>query len=106
MAYTTTPSEAEVGAGAEDAGAAPAAGEPASGPRIAGRVETREDVIKAIDAITDYYRRREPASPVPLVLQRAREWVSLDFLQVLEDIAPGSLDEARRVLASRGQGGG
>jgi type VI secretion system protein ImpA len=68
---------------------------------IAGRVETRDDVLKAIDAITDYYRRREPASPVPLVLQRARDWVALDFLQVLEDIAPGGLDEARRVLASK-----
>lgn len=71
------------------------------GPRIAGRVESREDVLKALDAIGDYYRRKEPASPVPLVLQRAREWVNLDFLTVLEDIAPGSLDEARKVLISQ-----
>lgn len=71
------------------------------GPRIAGRVDSREDVLKALDAIGDYYRRKEPASPVPLVLQRAREWVTLDFLAVLEDIAPGSLDEARKVLMSQ-----
>lgn len=61
-------------------------------------IDSREDVVRAIDAIADYYRRREPASPVPLALKRAREWVTLDFMAVLEDIAPNSLDEARRVL--------
>jgi type VI secretion system protein ImpA len=53
-----------------------------------------------LDSITDYYARREPGSPVPLVLRRARDWVTLDFLSVLEDIAPNSLEEARRVLVT------
>ena len=85
---------------AEQGGEASSGG---GGPRIGGRVETREDVvIKALDAIADYYRRKEPTSPVPTVLQRAREWVNLDFLTILEDIAPGALDEARkRVLVSQ-----
>jgi len=65
-----------------------------------GAVESREDVMKALDAIGDYYRRKEPTSPVPLALKRAREWVTLDFLAVLEDIAPNSIDEAKRVLMS------
>jgi predicted component of type VI protein secretion system len=51
-----------------------------------------------IDAIAEYYARCEPGSPVPFALRRARDWVSLDFLSVLEDIAPNSIDEARRVL--------
>ena len=76
------------------AGSAPAAG----GQRLSGAIETREDVLRALDAISDYYRRKEPHSPVPLVIQRAREWINLDFLGVLADIAPNSLDEARRVL--------
>lgn len=66
-----------------------------------GSIESREDVIKALDAIGDYYRRREPTSPVPLALKRARDWVTLDFLAVLEDIAPNSMEEARNVLVSR-----
>jgi type VI secretion system ImpA family protein len=81
-------------AGGEASGDAP----PSGGPRIAGRVESREDVVKALDAIAEYYRRREPTSPVQAVLQRAKEWVNLDFLSLLEDIAPGSIDEAKRVL--------
>jgi type VI secretion system ImpA family protein len=63
-----------------------------------GPINSREDVIRALDSIAAYYAKKEPGSPVPLVLRRARDWVSLDFLSVLEDIAPGSLDEARRVL--------
>lgn len=70
------------------------------GGRAPGSVESRDDVIRMLDTIADYYRRKEPTSPVPLALKRAREWVTLDFLQVLEDIAPGSMDEARRVLTS------
>jgi type VI secretion system protein ImpA len=78
------------------------------GPRIAGRVDSREDVVRALDAIGDYYRRREPTSPVPLVLQRAREWVNVDFLELLRDIAPDALEEAKKVLKFRAseEGGG
>jgi len=70
------------------------------GPLIAGRVNSRDDVVRALDAIAEYYARREPGSPVPFALRRAREWVTLDFLSVLEDIAPNSLEEARRVLVT------
>ena len=99
LSFTSTPPQAEPDTDAAVA-AAPAIGE-GGGPRIAGRVESREDVIKALDAIADYYRRREPASPVPVALQRAREWVNLDFLSLIEDIAPSALDEAKRVLVSQ-----
>ncbi|MCC7268986.1 MAG: type VI secretion system protein TssA [Caulobacteraceae bacterium] len=97
-AFVTSPVAVET---VEDAGEAVAAdsGEAAAaGPRIGGQVQSREDVLKALDAIADYYRRREPASPVLLLLQRAREWVNLDFLAILQDIAPDSLDQARKVL--------
>jgi type VI secretion system protein ImpA len=80
------------GAGASMAQAAGAEGS------VGGRIDTREDVLRALEAIGDYYRRREPGSPVPLALARARDWVNADFLTVLEDIAPGGMDEVRRVL--------
>jgi type VI secretion system ImpA family protein len=99
LSFTSTPAQAEPETD-HGVAAGPAASE-GGGPRIAGRVESREDVIKALDAIADYYRRREPASPVPVALQRAREWVNLDFLSLIEDIAPSALDEAKRVLVSQ-----
>jgi type VI secretion system ImpA family protein len=71
-----------------------------SGSGAIGAINSREDVHRALDAIMAYYKKKEPGSPVPFALRRARDWVSLDFLSVLEDIAPNSLDEARRVLVN------
>ncbi|MFM6930817.1 MAG: type VI secretion system protein TssA [Novosphingobium sp.] len=71
---------------------------PSGGGSFGGRIEKREDVVRALDAIADYYRRKEPSSPVPVVLKRAREWVSLDFLTILQDIVPNGMDDARRIL--------
>lgn len=82
----------ETSAPAENAGA---------GGRISNRIETRDDAIRAIDAVIDYFRRREPASPVPAALNRAKAWVAMDFLSILEDIAPDSIGDARRVLTSQ-----
>jgi type VI secretion system protein ImpA len=104
LAFTSAPAEEvstsdEAAGGASDSRADDGGG--GGGARIGGRVETREDVIKAIDAICDYYRRREPASPVFQIMARAREWVNLDFLSLLADIAPGSVDEVKRILMAQ-----
>lgn len=86
-------------AAAEEAGEAAPAGAPAA--RIAGKVDSREDVIRALDAISEYYSRREPGSPIPVALRRVRNWVSMDFMAVLADIAPNSVSEAGQVLLTR-----
>jgi type VI secretion system protein ImpA len=89
--------------GQGDSDGAPAAsggggGGPSAG--FSGGISSRRDVERAIDAICSYYERNEPGSPVPFVLRRAREWISLDFMAVLEDIAPGGIDEAAKILKS------
>lgn len=96
------PPEAEAG-DAVDAGGDGPEDAPVAGKRLSGQVDTREDVLRALDAISEYYRRREPGHPILVLLQRAREWVGLDFLAILQDIAPGSISEARTVLQLRSQ---
>lgn len=91
-------SEAEDEAGDADPGYDESDSTPSSGGKRSGKIESRDDVMQALDAIADYYRRREPSSPVPLALQRARNWVTLDFMAILKDIAPESIGEADRVL--------
>ena len=77
------------------------AGTASSGPAFSGSIRNRDDVLRALDAICAYYNAMEPGSPVPLLLRRAREWTGLDFMTVLEDLAPGGMEEAARVLQSR-----
>lgn len=66
-----------------------------------GRIRSRDDVARAIDAITEYYSRAEPSSPVPVALSRIKGWLSMDFMAILNDIAPGSVSEATSVLRAR-----
>jgi len=65
------------------------------GSSISGVVKSRQDAIRALDAITAFYRQAEPSSPIPLLLERAKRLVSKDFLEVLADIAPDALGTAR-----------
>ncbi len=82
-----------------DAVTGAAAAEPRSG--APGRVDSRDDVVRAIDAIAEYYQRREPSSPVPVALRRVRGWVAMDFMAILRDIAPSSLTDVGTVLLAR-----
>lgn len=66
-------------------------------PRAAGEINSREDVVRMLDKASDYYRRNEPASPVPLLLQRAKRLVTMDFMEVMQDIAPDGADQAAKV---------
>ncbi len=66
-----------------------------------GSVESRADVIRALETIMDYYSKHEPGSPIPIVLERAKGWVNMDFLSILNDINPAGAEEAKKVLAKR-----
>jgi type VI secretion system protein ImpA len=56
-------------------------------------IEQRDDVIASLDRICAYYARVEPSSPVPLLLQRAKRLVSMDFLAIIRDLANEGLPQ-------------
>lgn len=85
-------------AGADSGGGGGGGAPRAAAPAVPGRIESRADVARALDSVIEYYQRVEPASPVPMVLVRAKAWVNMDFMMVLKDIAPDAVRDARRVL--------
>lgn len=58
---------------------------------VMGCINSREDVVKQIDLICKYYENNEPSSPVPLVLNRAKKLVTMDFMAIIKDVSPDSL---------------
>ncbi|MBE0617668.1 MAG: hypothetical protein IH608_07060 [Proteobacteria bacterium] len=66
-------------------------------------MRSREDVVHLLDKVCDYFRRNEPSSPVPLLLERAKRLVSKSFLEIVRDLAP---DGVAQVELIRGPGGG
>jgi type VI secretion system protein ImpA len=70
----------------------------AAGGGALGAVRSRQDAIRALDAVAEFFRKTEPSSPVPFFLDRAKRLVAKDFIAVLEDVAPGSLSQAREAV--------
>ena len=52
-------------------------------------------MIACLDRIIEFYDRTEPASPVPFLARRMRRMVPMDFLKLMEDLAPSGLKEFR-----------
>ena len=76
-----------------------AAAEAAEAPAVAlrGEVRSRDDVLRAIDAICAYYARAEPSSPVPLLLQRCRRMVTMSFVDILKEMLPESVAGLQKI---------
>jgi type VI secretion system protein ImpA len=67
-----------------------------AGPAMAvGAVKSRQDAVRALDAVAEFFRKNEPSSPVPMIIDRAKRLVSKSFLEVLADIAPDAVGQAR-----------
>jgi type VI secretion system protein ImpA len=59
-----------------------------------GSIRNRTDVIATLDRICEYYARAEPSSPIPLLLQRAKRLVNMDFMGIVRDLTPSGVSEA------------
>jgi type VI secretion system protein ImpA len=68
------------------------------GPGLSGRVNTRDEAMRAIDLVIEFLERTEPTNPAPLFLRRARQLVSHNFLQLMKALAPDALASVARVV--------
>lgn len=66
-----------------------------------GPIRSRQDAVQALEAVANYFRRNEPGSPVPLLVERAKRMIAMDFLELLADLAPEALEQARRATGVR-----
>lgn len=85
--------------------AAPLRGEAqrASLGELPDRIASREDVVKCLDLVVAFYDRTEPSSPIPHLARRVRRMVHMDFVELMEDLAPSGLKEFR-LLAGMSDG--
>lgn len=58
-------------------------------------ISSREDVVKCLDLVVAFYDRTEPSSPIPHLARRVRKMVHMDFVELMEDLAPSGLKEFR-----------
>ncbi len=66
-----------------------------------GEIAGRADVVRLLDRVCAWYARAEPSSPVPLLLQRARGLVDMNFLELMEELAPDGLNQLTQISGIR-----
>lgn len=64
-----------------------------SAPTALRAINSRDDVIRALNLICAYYAKQEPSSPIPILLERAKRLVAKDFMGILRDIAPDGVSQ-------------
>ncbi|MFQ1701974.1 ImpA family type VI secretion system protein [Loktanella agnita] len=69
------------GAGTANAGADADPGPPP-------QISDRSQVAPMISAVEDYFRAKEPASPIPVLLFKARTYLDKDFAAIVADLLP------------------
>lgn len=85
-----------VEAAAEDPGGASAPVAQVAAP--VGSINSTADVKKALEKITAYYRKAEPSSPVPYLLQRAYKLIDADFIEIIKNLNQDSEHQFRTTL--------
>jgi type VI secretion system protein ImpA len=58
-----------------------------------GAINSREDVIRALDAICAYYARNEPSSPIPMFMERSKKLVMMSFVDLIKELVPEGLSK-------------
>jgi type VI secretion system protein ImpA len=76
---------------------------PAAAAPISGAVNSRQDAILVLDKVCDYFRRNEPSSPVPLLLERAKALVSKSFVEIIRDLAPDGIAQVDTIRGARAE---
>ncbi len=97
--YAIAPAEASEESEPAAGDAVPVQAAPGRGPALSAaaltEVTSRADALRLLDLVCEYYRRAEPSSPLPLLIGRARRLAELPFLDILRDLAPDGLGQAR-----------
>lgn len=66
-------------------------------------IRSREDVVRSLERLCEYYRRNEPSSPVPLLLQRAQRLAGMSFIEIMQELAPEGMNQILQVSGTQNQ---
>ena len=62
-----------------------------------GTISSSQDVTKALERIIEYYMKCEPSSPVPMLLERAKGLVNMDFFSIIKNLASDGESQVKNI---------
>ncbi len=58
-------------------------------------IKNNNDVVRVLKLICEYYKKYEPSSPVPILLERSIRLVGMDFMEIIQDMAPDGVEQVK-----------
>jgi type VI secretion system protein ImpA len=58
-----------------------------------GVLRTRDDAIQALEKVCEWLEAHEPSNPAPLLIRRAQRLMSKNFIDIIRDLVPDSVDQ-------------
>ena len=65
--------------------------------------QDRREVIRTLNSICAYYKKHEPSSPLPLLLERCQRLATLNFIEIVKELSPDALPNLELITGSRGK---
>lgn len=96
--------DADDGEGAGDGEDGESVGGARQGDMASAGIQSRQDVLKAIELIYKYYSKYEPSSPVPLIIRRAERLVTANFYDIISDLSPNAMSDIETITGSSSGG--
>jgi type VI secretion system protein ImpA len=75
-------------------------GSVAGGITVSGSIQSRDDVVRALDRICDYYAQIEPGSPMPFLLKRAQKIAKMNFVETMAELSLAKVDDLKPSMGS------
>lgn len=71
--------------------------QPGAAPQPRGGIQNEQDAHRVLEEVCLYLESKHPSHPAPLLIRRAQRLLKKNFLEIIEDLAPSSLDAIRGI---------
>jgi len=68
------------------------------GAAVKGPVSNRAQAIQQLEAIKAYFQQAEHSSPLPFLIDRIIRIANMNFMEIMQNVAPSGFDDAARLL--------
>jgi len=75
-------------------------GQTSGGFAVSGSIRSRDDVVRALESLCNYYAQVEPGSPVPFLLKRAQKLVKMNFIETMQELSLATVEALRPSMGS------
>lgn len=66
------------------------------------QIQSRDEAQLMLEKVKLYFNQHEPSHPAPLMIERVQRLITLDFMQIVRDLAPDGLSQLETILGVPG----